>query len=118
MKAAVEALKQKARESWRLFLAHNKSNAPTQHPEVAENKGYILFKELAVVIFYSNCLSTTPREEVKKPDECARNCVHGLFCMLHRLGEESLHRSQLDALSAVMAYRTFMNGVDKVNQCR
>lgn len=71
-----------------------------------------------MVMFYTNFLSRTPREEVTEPNDNGRHYVHSVFPMPRWLEEEGLCRSQLLAPSVVIAYNTFMNGVDKFDQHR
>ncbi len=66
--------------------------------QVANNSGFIIFKDYKVVVFYSNDLFETPPEAVLYgSDERAVNCVHGLSTISRWTGTEVLHRTDFCA---------------------
>ncbi|KAG6944004.1 hypothetical protein JG688_00017320 [Phytophthora aleatoria] len=85
----------------------------------APNAGYIVFKDKKVVLFYTNDLRGTPDELVMgQNDPRAIDCVHGLFPIKRRTGNENLHRKVFMVPTVIAAYNMAMNGVDRVDQLR
>jgi hypothetical protein len=87
--------------------------------QVANNSGFIIFKDSKVVVFYSNDLFETPPEAVLHgSDERAVNCVHGLSTISRWTGTEVLHRTDFFVPAPIVAYNKFMNRVDRMDQLR
>jgi hypothetical protein len=97
VKAAIDLLRDKERGSWALVCAFNGANVVRAFngPNVlAENCGYVVYKDRKDVVFYSNDLADTPKELVVlgNNDDHAIRCVNGL-AKLHRWTDDCiLHR--------------------------
>ena len=91
--------------------------APTEL--VAENAGYIVWKDTKVVVFYTNDLCHTPSREILDMDDAeAIDCVHGLVPIDRWTGNEPLYRTTFMAPAIIVAYNMFMNSVDRMDQRR
>ena len=101
-----------------LCHALNKPKNPALGPERAEKCGYIIFKDRSVVIFYTNDLAGTPKQNIERQSTHTIRCVQGLAPMRRWMGNESMHRTLLHVPAVVVAYNMFMNGVDKYDQYR
>lgn len=83
----------------------------------AEKAGYIIFKDRAIVTFYSNDLTDTPQNRLNdSKDPHTVGCVHGIAALPRWIWTESLNRTTLQVPALVLAYTLFMNGVDLVDQ--
>lgn len=139
---AIALMKDSTRGDWKLVRAYNKlpdleklkrQHAALQkrlpmakktpfvapHDNIADNAGYIVWKDSKIVIFYTNDLAKTPSEPIlDMNDEEAISCVHGL-CTVHRwTGNEVLHRKEFHVPAIIGAYNKFMNSVDRMDQRR
>ena len=104
--------------SWLPVQAFDKASNSSSPPTVASKSGYIVFKDRAVVTFYTNDLAETPTVPVQGLTEESIQCVHGL-AELHRwTGNECIHRTIFLVPAIVVAYNLFMNGVDRFDQLR
>ena len=88
---------------------------PVESP--ADRAGYILFKDNKVVCFYTNDLEKTPSLDILlHSDPEVVTCTQGLASIARWTGEESLHRRTFQVLTIVVAYNTYMNLVDHMDQ--
>ena len=86
-------------------------------PPIAENTGYIVFKDKKTVVFYCNDLASIPRELISgSSDEDAINYVHGLSRLQRWNGKEVFHRTSYLVPAVIVAYNIFMNSVDQFDQ--
>ena len=86
---------------------------------IADSAGYIVFKDAKVVIFYTNDLSGTPSASVLQGNTMeAQRLVHGLATLRRWVGVEVLSRSKFQVPATIVAYNTFMNAVDRMDQLR
>ena len=98
---------------------------PRESSQKSENAGYILWKDSKIVVFYANCLQSTPsaRLLVGTSDEAIK-CVHGLSCLERWTGDETMNRTKFMVPAIIVAYNCCMNGVDcadqmrSINQCK
>ena len=109
---AKSEIKDAERGSWRLTQVFNKDGS------VAQNAGYIVFKDRAVVVFYTNDLASTPIELINSPNDTSIACVRGLAPLKRWIGNEAMHRTVLMVPVPIVAYNIFMNGVDRFDQYR
>ena len=72
IKEAQGKLKDSERGHWALCEVYNAEKV------VAQNCGYIVFKDKNIVTFYTNALADTPNRAVDCASEHAVKCVHGL----------------------------------------
>lgn len=86
--------------------------------KVAENSGYIFFRDHDVVIPYSNDLVGTPRQELEGYREYTLHAVHGLPGLERWTGNGALHRTKQQFSALIVAYNAFMNWVDSLDQLR
>jgi len=138
----IEMLKDARRGSWVLVQAFNKhpqfeklqrdhaaqqrrlqpaQRKPFVPPfdHVAENSGFISLKDSKVVVFYSNDLKgTLPERVMDSSDSRAVEIVHGLATIYRWTGTEVLHRSAFSVPAPIVAYNSFMNAVDRMDQVR
>lgn len=137
---AIVEMKDAERGAWKLVRAYNKvpdlaklqrahnarnKKLPAKDRKVfvspcnlvAENAGYIVWKDKKVVIFYSNDLAGTPSDHILdgSSDEAIK-CVHGLLPIKRWTGVESFHRTIFMVPAAIVAYNLFMNSVDRMDQ--
>lgn len=120
VKQAMEELRSDSvcKGSWRLVQAFDKASNNSSPPAVASKSGYIVFKDRAIVTFYTNDLAETPTVPVQGSTEESIRCVHCL-AELHRwTGNECIHRTIFHVPAIVVAYNLFMNGVDRFDQLR
>jgi hypothetical protein len=85
---------------------------------VAENTGFVVFKDHKVVTFYCNDLAATPSSLNMEVNEESVYCVHGLATLDRWLGHEAMDQSGLKVPAIVVAYNIFMNAVDRFDQMR
>jgi hypothetical protein len=86
---------------------------------IAENAGYVVWKDSKVVIFYTNDLASTPsRAVLDGTDQEAIDCVHGLAPVWRWTGTETMNRSMFMVPAIIVAYNKYMNGVDRLDQKR
>ena len=116
VKQAVERLGDKEKGDW--FLAHAHHADAKGNVKVSSNAGCIIFKDRAIVVFYSNDLAQTPSAPLVEATDEAIACVHGLASMSRWRGDESFHRSVIKVPSLALACSVFMNGVDRFDQLR
>lgn len=91
--------------------------APTEL--VAENAGYIFWKDSKLVVFYTNDLASTPsRCILDSTSDEAVLCVRGLAPLKRWTGNESLHRTTFMVPVIIVAYNMYMNSVDRMDQKR
>jgi hypothetical protein len=112
IETAKSEIKEGTRGSWRLTQVFNKDG------NIAENAGYIVFKDRAIVVFYTNDLASTPIELINSPNNTSIECVKGLAPLKRWIGNESMHRTVLMVPAPIVAYNIFMNGVDRFDQYR
>ena len=87
------------------------------HDLVAENAGYIVWKDKKIVIFYTNDLASSPSVPILDGSEPeARSAVHGLAILSRWTGKEIFHRTLFSVPSPIVAYNMFMNSVDRMDQ--
>jgi hypothetical protein len=120
---AVNDVTESPRGTWSLVRAYHGLKGNTKKDpitrEVAENSGYIVFKDSKVVILYTNDLKHTPAEDISPmTSEDAIEAVHGVHYISRWTGVEVLHRSKIPAPSVLVAYNVFMNSVDLMDQRR
>ena len=98
-----------------------KDRYPFEYPRdhKADKSGYILWKDSKVVIFYANCLKSTPSQSLLmgSSDEVIK-CVHGLAVLNRWTGDETMSRSSFKVPAIIVAYNRYMNGVDRADQLR
>ena len=95
--------------------------APTRN--IAEDCGFLLWKDNKLVVFYTNDLHKTPSKHildsrVKVEYDEGMLCCNGMGKVDRWQGDENLHRSEVDVPVIVCAYNMFMNSVDRMDQKR
>ena len=86
---------------------------------MADNAGYIVWKDSKVVVFYTTDLAATPtRPLIDGTDAEAIMCVNGLAALGRWTGNESMSRTTFQVPAIIVAYNTFMNSVDRMDQLR
>ena len=142
LRKAIEDMKDAERGTWQLLRVYNKhqdllklrkehlskmnklpKNARTKFlppkGETAENAGYLVWKDSKVVVFYCNCLKTTPTKEVSNHDDLhAIHVVHDLGIIQRWTGGENMHRTNIRTPAVIIAYNNFMNSVDRLDHLR
>ena len=115
----LKKIKNSDRGSWLLVQAFDEVGKKKGEKQVpSKNSGYIVFKDRAVVIFYTNDLAETPPLPIQGCNDESIKCVHGLAPINRWFGNESMHRSIIQVPAIIAAYNIFMNGVDRYDQYR
>ena len=109
IKKGIECLQRSERGSWLLVHTLDKPTGRGEEVTRAEKTGYILFKDKKVVVFYTNDLAETPRQDVEGSSEFTLKCVHGLAPLQRWIGNEAMTRTTLQVLCSIVAYNLFMN---------
>ena len=92
---------------------------PREKHQKEENAGYILWKDSKIVTFYSNCLKSTPSEDyMEGGSEDSNKCVQGLATLERWTGGESMRKTRFEVPAIIVAYNTYMSGVDRADQMR
>jgi len=95
-KATVETakaeIKDAKRSSWRLAQVFN------EYENIAQNAGYIVFEDRAIVVLYTNDLASTPIELIHSLNDTSIECVKGLALLDQWIKNESMHRTVLIVL--------------------
>jgi hypothetical protein len=120
---AYNTITEAPRGTWCLVRAYDGLKGKTKKDpttrQVAQNAGYVIFKDSKVVILYSNDLKHTPVEDISpSTSQDAIDAVHGVHFISRWTGVEMLHRSRIPAPSLLVAYNVFMNSVDLMDQRR
>jgi hypothetical protein len=139
---AIEMIETKDRGSWALVQAYDESSelaklqreyqasnrfktkadkTPFVPPfdRVAEHAGYVVFKDAKVVTFYTNDLAGTPSAPIIQGCTMeAQTLVHGLETLHRWTGVEVMTRSKFRVPATIVAYNSFMNAVDRMDQIR
>ena len=138
----IEELKDLPRGSWKLIQAFDKvagleklrrKHAAEQKKlpkdqrvtfeapkdNVAENAGYVIWKDSKTVIFYCNDLAGTPTTPIQDGEMIeAILLVNGLASLNRWIGGEVMNRTEFHVPSIIVAYNNYMNGVDRMDQMR
>jgi hypothetical protein len=91
-------IKDAKRGLWHCTQGFNKDGS------IAQNAGYIVFKDQVVVVFYTNDLASTPIELINSLKDTSIECVRGLAPLHQWIGYEAMHRTV-----PIVAYNIFMN---------
>ena len=85
--------------------------------DVTDKSGYIVWMDSKVVLFYTNDLAATPtRAIINVTDEQAVMCINGLAEIHRWAGTETMSRTKFNVPPIIVAYNTFMNSVDRMDQ--
>jgi len=139
---AISLMKDATRGSWKLVQAYDKipdldklrrkhiaaekkkpASQRTQFVPptelVAENAGYIVWKDSKLVVFYTNDLASTPsRPILDGTSDEAISCVRGVAPVKQWTGSETLHQTSFMVPAIIVAYNIYMNAVDRMDQKR
>lgn len=130
VKIETEEVKNESRGTWRLFKSFNRPPPTAARrgrqrfgavktvwaPNLAKNCGFIVWKDLNVVLFYCNDMEGTPTVPVMEPCDLSRNFVQGITSITIWMENKSMNLSFIELPSLVLAYNIFMNGVDWFDQ--
>ena len=85
---------------------------------VTKDAGYVVYKDLKIVVFYSNDLANMPPEwyTLGNGNEDTIHCIHGVAPLHRWTGETILHCQIFQAPAVVIAYNYFMNAVNCMDQ--
>lgn len=116
LKHIIEELKHAGRGEWQ--LCQGMENPITLHgtPVFCDCSGFFVFKDQAMVIFYTNRLAAMPKLPAHEAEEDSIEAFHGPASFPHWLGTESMRNFQLMLPSMIMGYNLFMTGVDKFDK--
>lgn len=108
----------KPRGTWFLCQAYDVSaSKKNQVQTFSEKSGFRIFRDRAVVVFYTNDLKEKPNQSIEPhTDPHTIECVHGTADLHRWLGSESMRRTVLKAPACIVAYNLFMNAVSRVDQ--
>ena len=94
---------------WTVFVA--------PRDNIAEDAGYVVWKDKNVVIFYSNDLAGTHSSPIiHGEDEEDTFCVRGVLPIIRLTGVELFHQTTFLVAAIIVAYNMFMNSVDRMDQ--
>jgi hypothetical protein len=89
--------------------------APTEL--VAENAGYIVWKDSRLVVFDTNNLASTPsRPILDGTSDEAILCVRGLAAVKRWTGNETMHQTTFKVPAFIVAYNVYMNSIHRMDQ--
>lgn len=117
LKDATAALKLRSRGAWCLVQVYKLAWTET-NPVLTQNAGYVTFIDRTVVTFCTKNLAGISLRGIHKPDENAIMWVHGLAPLHRWIRDESVRRSTLQVPAVIVAYKVFMNAVDRLYQYR
>lgn len=85
---------------------------------VTQNAEYIVFRNRAVVAFYTNDLHDTPLLSIHTADEHEIKCVHGLEPLHRWIDKKSMLWKTFQVPSIIVENNSFMDGVGRFDQIR
>lgn len=101
------------RRSCLLCQAFDSDGREDGQASVAERCWYIVFKDRNIVPFYTNNLAKTRNKTISKTDDHAMKCVQGLTTSHQYVGNEFIYRTEFSVLPIIVAYKLFMNEMDR-----
>ena len=109
-------MKRSERGSWLLGHTLDKPTGRREEGTRAEKNWLYFIQRQEVVIFYTNDLTETPRQDVEGSSELTLKCVHDLTPLQRWIGNEAMTRTTLQVPCSIVAYNLFINSVDRFDQ--
>lgn len=116
LKDAISTIPNNPREQWHFVQRFDKPIQPDHVLEVAEEPGFILFKDWNIFFLFTDNLSGTLVFSLQDDVEEAFQCLHKLVSVKGRMRNEIFHQIELQVPAFIIPHNLLMNAVNRFHQ--